>query len=271
MESEPIMPRRVFHPKVVERMRELFPTHTQEVLEARLRMSWALRDYRKHFLQTLGRGLQYRREILGIRQILHGVFGDCRNLDRGLPEGSESLYLACYPVFHDAASFNALHQVFLHRFNSDTERGRQWIEEANQEDADQRKKLVDAHMLVNLIRGHLRDQWPVENVLSICEKQIAREASQGNEVFFIFLGKLLALHKKTPLTRSFRDWIARAWLPLGLWECPADGVEACERMTQAANLLGIPELMPQYPQFKIAWANARASLFKPVKRATAEQ
>ncbi len=71
---------------------------------------------------------------------------------------------------------------------------------------------------------------------------IGKLASEGNTDFFLKLGVALS---KPVQPRSIGEWIARAWLPLALWEC-GNYLEAYMRCIPIANLLNLPIPLEQF-------------------------
>lgn len=146
----------------------------------------------------------------------------------------------------------------LHRWSiRDSEKvsqvGRSARAAAREGDAE---KAMDKRLL-HRVRERLRDGFPPENVLAYYASDIQARHEAGRVQFAIDLGRELeqALRKPERYQRSTSDWLLRLWLPLRLWECPANGETAYHRLTQAALLMG--QVPVGFPAFLTAWRNAR--------------
>lgn len=125
------------------------------------------------------------------------------------------------------------------------------------EDAADKRALHD-------FRETLRDGWEPARALELHADVIAGRAAACRVFFFESLGVILKEYRLTPAKyeRTLSDWMVRLWLPLALWECPADGNEAFARVCAAASLMGGP--VPSLTAFLNAWKNVRSRIFRPV-------
>ena len=189
------------------------------------------------------------------RAVMAQTWADCGILDRALVEtGREPFYRELFAVFHDAAALHALWQVSLLRM-AEYHRGKapRFVElRAGSPAAEGKRVLHD-------LRELLRDGWAPEAALEILAPAVQR--CTGDVSFQQALGGILSDHRSRPhrFLRSTPEWIVRAWMPLRLYECPADGAEAWERVQIAAALLR--HEMAAEASFLSAWRNVRSRVF----------
>jgi hypothetical protein len=112
------------------------------------------------------------------------------------------------------------------------------------------------------IEALIRDGIPADLTLALYSfatgETLMDEARKGNAAFFIALGSKLA--KLKPAQRPLTDWILRAWLPLRLWQCPADGRKAHDRFCRAWRLL--ERTPPDWLDFVNGWNNVRTRFLR---------
>lgn len=147
-----------------------------------------------------------------------------------------------------------VHRLTLRECQVVSQVGRSARAAAREGDAE---KALDKRLL-HRVRERLRDGFPTENVLAYYARDIQARHEAGRVQFAIDLGRELeqALRKPERYQRSTSDWLLRLWLPLRLWECPANGETAYYRFAQAAKLLG--QVPVGFPAFLTAWRNGRA-------------
>ncbi len=156
-----------------------------------------------------------------------------------------------------------VHRLTLRECQVVSQVGRSARAAAREGDAE---KAMDKRLL-HRVRERLRDGFPPENVLAYYASDIQARHEAGRVQFAIDLGRELeqALRKPERYQRSTSDWLLRLWLPLRLWECPANGETAYHRLTQAARLMG--QVPVGFPAFLTAWRNGRARFAgKPVRQ-----
>lgn len=207
-------------------------------------------------------------------EMLDGLVQD--RLERGEGEGGREpwpRYVAgyCWCPAEDAAEAEAeasatassqsltglvqhVHRLTLRECQVVSQVGRSARAAAREGDAE---KAMDKRLL-HRVRERLRDGFPPENVLAYYASDIQARHEAGRVQFAIDLGRELeqALRKPERYQRSTSDWLLRLWLPLRLWECPANGETAYHRLTQAALLMG--QVPVGFPAFLTAWRNGRA-------------
>ena len=175
---------------------------------------------------------------------------DCRELDRlRHARGDEPLFVEAFATFDDQRVFDALHFRACEQIKAEKPLG------------DRAKRL--SATVLGIVKDRMRDGCTSTEVLKAESRLIERMASEGNTAFFEALGALLNEARRRPekySKRTLSDWIVRAWLPLCLWECPINGIEAHTRITEAASLLGLEA--PAMKPFRKAWQNVRRRAMK---------
>lgn len=113
--------------------------------------------------------------------------------------------------------------------------------------------------IIHEIRESLRDFGDISRAIALNEEFIAGMAEAGNDTFFADLGEVVkdwrrypAKYKRHTTTRI----IFRAWLPLRLWECAPDGMDAEARCRWAAGMLRWE--IHSFTKFLNAWRTFRS-------------
>ncbi|MFZ4595983.1 MAG: hypothetical protein ACOYOF_17115 [Verrucomicrobiaceae bacterium] len=186
--------------------------------------------------------------------------GDCRALDsRCRKKGLEPIYVDAFASFHEKLAIDALHFRACEQIKEMSAGKKPQSKARAAGDYEQSA----AKLVLHRIKERMRDGNTCAESLQHESGMIQRMATDGNTGFFVSLGSLVSEAKRKPEKYSDRPlsgWILRAWLPLCLWECPADGVEAHQRIERAAELLD--KAAPSYPQFLTAWRNVRKRAMK---------
>ncbi len=232
---------------------------------ARRRMAAALRTCRAHYRKHLPHHWRFMVRSARI-QILQAV-RDCRTLDALLLE--RSLPPVMMEAFTEYNHSGALAGIDCRAY-AELAVLTQGKRPSSKVSASGEPNKFTWKFTLERVREALRDGRSVEYALDLYADTIQSMALSGQAGFFEELGDLFRKHRSTPFKRSLTDWIVRAWLPLCLWECSADGHEAHSRFCQAADLLELnfpgAEDAVFYHQFITAWRNTRSKKMNPKAR-----
>ena len=207
----------------------------------------ALRAFRSHYKVTMPESWRLMQCI--VRTTITRAWADCTSLDELLQErGEPQVFRESSAIFDDPMALEALHRIGCIEFNKPLRSKSPMYALMRKGDTEARRKK-EMHDLREL----LRDQWPPEQALQIM-------GPTTDPLTVIEFGKILAEFHQRPerFQRSTSDWLVRGWIPLRLYECPADGENACERVRFVARML---EISTTEGEILTAWRNVRSRVF----------
>jgi hypothetical protein len=219
-------------------------------LALRYSRAHALRILRRHYKATIPDIASQMMRAIQMEIIQSHI--DCLNLDAWLEtKGMPPKYVKGLASLHEKRVIDALHF-------------RAW-DAITQPPRPTKSQLLSrkAQLVLHRIRERLRDGNSPTDAISLESFPIKRMAEDGDADFFTSLGSLVSEAKKRPdkySKRPLSSLIVKAWLPLRLWECPANGLLAYERCTEAATLIDMKPL--QFDEFAKAWKNVRTRAMK---------
>lgn len=120
---------------------------------------------------------------------------------------------------------------------------------------------IEDHIIAR-IREKVRDGFPIDYALSGVAPWIEKVAVSGGAGFFArTLPRCIADIQKRPelYNRSLKDWLRRAWIPLGLWLDVADPRSVHTEIERAAKLIqeGSLRNSVSWPKFYAAWSKVK--------------
>ena len=234
---------------------------TREAPHIRREMAAAARAILNHFRKCDPARAHYRTQsaLIQMKQALD----DCRQLDQARKgRGAKPCFEEDFTCFNDDRALAGMHCRTEAELKAIREHKTPAFKAMLAGDAEKacRKTALE------LIRESLRDRWDSGCALLRNSRWIEQRLAACDAAFFEELGDLLRQHRRNPLQRNLKAWIVRTWLPLCLWECEPDGIEAHRRFMEAASLIGLnlegADPAKFFLQFKRAWSNVRATGMK---------
>ena len=214
----------------------------------------ALRILRAHYRKAAPQ--MAGRMILACKlEILHAI-EDLSALDDALKnQGHTPRYMEDFADFHSDGALQALHFLALHSIKAKPSP----IQKAYNESGE---LAARGKLILHRIREGLRDGWTADQAIARESENIASIIGAGQSSFLVDLGQIVKDWRRNPekFKRTNTDWLMKIWLPLCLWECPADGTEAEQRCRDAAEIVGLP--MISFGEFLNAWRNVRSRVMK---------
>jgi hypothetical protein len=123
--------------------------------------------------------------------------------------------------------------------------------------------------VITYIKERLRDGVPLPYALREMSEVIGGFAADGDSEFFFRLARAMDEMVKKPesfSTRSLKQWVERAWLPLALWMEWDKPQEAHSLLERAKACLPVTrDLKLPYPQFYGAWSKFKGDWNKMTK------
>jgi hypothetical protein len=233
---------------------------------------WRLRA---HYRKTLEDHRWARIYLSEARMIIRQAVVDCGRLDDATwGTDFKPVQMSCVASFlHLPEPLEAIHFIAIYEIKqafSPRDPVRQMTNQIlatnDTETKIRLKQHLEAKSLLKVFRQWLRDGYSASYILQM--QGIQRAISSGNEEAIIQLGRLLYENQKKPekyAHRSLKEWIIRAWLPLELWDCPADGVVALKRLKNAASLMETvtpDDEAKRDQELLAAWKKVRTEVFR---------